>query len=133
MDIGGDYDGLLHVTQIADELIENSKPGIKAGDRVAVFITGLEQNGKRISLSMREPRPERKRPRAAAERARGAAANGAPRRRREPKQQAADGKKADNRQFGPDEKKLAREARRVSGMSMQDKLLLLKDKYRTKT
>ncbi len=133
VDIGGDRDGLLHMTQIADELVEESKPKIKAGDCVAVFLTGLEQEGKRISLSMREPRRERKRPRAAAERARGAAANGGPRRRKPPKQQTADGKKAAHYKFGPDEKKADRETRRIGGMSLQDKLLLLKDKYRTKT
>ena len=133
IDIGGDHDGLLHVSQMADELVKESKPEIKTGDRVPVFITGLEQNGSRISLSMREPRPERKRQRAAAERARGAASNGAPRRSRAPRRQASNGKKAAGRQFGPNEKELAREARRIGSMSMADKLLLLKDKYRTKT
>ena len=80
IDIGGDHDGLLHISQIADELMKNSKPEIKMGDRVAVYITALDKEGKRISLSMREPRVERQRPpRAAAERARGATANGGPR------------------------------------------------------
>lgn len=130
IDIGGDHDGLLHVSQIADELMRDSKPRIEAGDRVPVFITALERNGKRISLSMRGPRPERRQPRAAAERARGAAANGAPRRRRPSKQQERGGKKAVVRQFGPDEKTPEPE---VAGMSLEDKLLLLKDKYRTKT
>lgn len=131
IDIGGDHDGLLHVTQIADELIRDSKPDIKTGDRVDVFITALEQDGKRISLSMRGPRPPepRRRPRAAAERARGAAANGAPR-RRPPKRQEPGNRKPAIRQFGPDEKTSALE---TGGMSLEDKLLLLKDKYRTKT
>ncbi len=131
VDIGGDHDGLLHITQIEDKWIEESKPKIKTGDRVSVFITGLGQDGKRISLSMREPRLGQKRPRAAAVRA--TAANGGQRRRRAPKQQASHDKKPANRKFGPDEKKLARKAQRIGSMSLEDKLLLLKDKYRTKT
>ncbi len=134
VDIGGDHDGLLHISQIADELMKNSVPTIKTGDRVAVFITGLEQDGKRISLSMRGPRTERQRPpRAAAERARGASANGGPRRPRPANRQSGRGRKPEEHSFGPDQKELAREAKRIGGLSIEEKLSMLKDKFRTKT
>lgn len=134
IDIGGDHDGLLHISQIADELMNNSKPEIKMGDRVAVYITALDKEGKRISLSMREPRVERQRPpRAAAERARGATANGGPRRPRAAGQQSGRGRKPEEHSFGPDQKELAREAKRVGGLSIEEKLSMLKDKFRTKT
>jgi uncharacterized protein len=143
VDIGADQDGLVHISRLSDQFVKDPQTAAKVGDRVAVHILALEEGGKRISLSMREPRETRAaRPRdprsqqvpsrirrasegrAGAESRRG---NGARRRDKEPQRAGRA-----TQSFGPDEKSKAREAKEVEKLSLDEKLALLQTKYRTK-
>ncbi len=143
VDIGADQDGLVHISRLSDQFVKDPQAAAKVGDRVAVHILALEEGGKRISLSMREPReiragrpsdaraqqvPSRVRrasgDRAGADSRRG---NGARRRGKEPQRAARA-----TQSFGPDEKAKAREAKEAEKLSLDEKLALLQTKYRTK-
>jgi uncharacterized protein len=137
VDIGADQDGLVHVSQLSEKFIEEPQAAVKVGDRVAVHILALEKEGKRISLSMKEPReapPPRPRPgarRMAAATAGGQRerANGDPhRKRRGPERERGDSRHT----FGPDERARAREQREADKLSIDQKLALLENKFRTK-
>ncbi len=56
VDIGADHDGLVHISQLSNGPGKDAKPEFKIGDRVTVFIRALERDGKRISLSLKDPR-----------------------------------------------------------------------------
>lgn len=47
-------DGLIHISQLADRRVENVKDVVTVGDEVQVKITNIDEDGKKISLSMRE-------------------------------------------------------------------------------
>jgi uncharacterized protein len=133
VDIGADQDGLVHVSQLSDKFVEDPQSAVKVGDRVAVYILALEKEGKRISLSMKEPRPAVQRPRPGARRLAAAASprgdnGGARRGRKGPERDRA----AVQRTFGPDERAKAREQREAEKLSVDQKLALLKSKFRTK-
>lgn len=51
-------DGLIHISQIADKKIENVTDIIKAGDVVDVKIVGIDDENKKVSLSIRALLPE---------------------------------------------------------------------------
>ncbi len=135
VDIGADQDGLVHVSQLSDKYVEDPQAAVNVGDRVGVYILALEKGGKRISLSMKEPRPAVPRPRPGARRMAAAAAgqrdreNGGLRRRRKgPERDRA----AVQRTFGPDQRAKAQEQREVDKLSIDQKLALLENKFRTK-
>ncbi|MBQ7171174.1 MAG: 4-hydroxy-3-methylbut-2-enyl diphosphate reductase [Clostridia bacterium] len=46
-------DGLIHISQIADHKIENSKDVLKVGDEVNVKITAIDEEKQKVSLSIR--------------------------------------------------------------------------------
>jgi uncharacterized protein len=134
VDIGADQDGLVHVSQLSEKFIEDPQAAVKVGDRVAVYILALEKGGKRISLSMKEPRPAVQRPRPGARRMAAAAGqrdrdNGGPRRKSKGPERD---RTAVQRTFGPDERAKAREQREAEKLSIDQKLAMLKSKFRTK-
>jgi len=53
VDLGG-VDGLVHVTEISRRRVGNPKEALTVGQEVTVRVTKVEQDGKRISLSMKE-------------------------------------------------------------------------------
>ena len=129
VDIGADQDGLVHISRMSDKFVKDPNAAVKVGDRVEVFVLALEDGGKRITLSMRDPaaaatqRPGRTRVDARK-------ASDAPRRRRqkEPRREA----KMTRRSFGPSGKEKLREERDMKKLSLDEKLALLQTKYRTK-
>jgi transcriptional accessory protein Tex/SPT6 len=136
VDIGADQDGLVHVSQLSDKFVEEPQSAVKIGDRVTVHVLALEKDGKRISLSMKEPRPVQPRPRPGARRMAAAAVgqregdNGGMRRKRKGPERERGG--GGRRTFGPDEQAKAREQREVDKLSLDQKLALLENKFRTK-
>jgi transcriptional accessory protein Tex/SPT6 len=132
VDIGADQDGLVHVSQLSDKFIEDPQAAVKVGDRVAVHVLALEKDGKRISLSMKEPRPAQPRPgarrMAAAAGPRERDNGGLRRKRKGPERERG----IERRTFGPDEQAKAREQREAEKLSIDQKLALLQSKFRTK-
>lgn len=127
VDIGADQDALLHVSQIRSEHKNDSRPSLRAGDRVEVFIRPSDHGNKRIGLSMWDPRSRPARDRNGS---RSPGMNRMNARQRRPGGLRTDPRKPSNRTFGPDS-----ERRRKGGrtkMSMEEKLGMLQDKYRTK-
>ncbi|MBL8113843.1 MAG: S1 RNA-binding domain-containing protein [Acidobacteria bacterium] len=53
VDLGG-VEGLVHVTEISRKRVAHPKDVLAAGQEVTVKVTKVEQDGKRISLSMKE-------------------------------------------------------------------------------
>lgn len=47
-------DGLIHISKIADRKVENVKDVLSVGDEVTVKITNVEEDRKRVSISMRD-------------------------------------------------------------------------------
>lgn len=129
VDIGADQDGLVHISRMSDKFVKDPNAAVKVGDRVEVYVLALEDGGKRISLSMRDPaaaatqRPGRTRVDARK-------ASDAPRRRR-PKEARREAKMI-RRSFGPSGKEKLREERDMKKLSLDEKLALLQTKYRTK-
>jgi uncharacterized protein len=138
VDIGADQDGLVHVSQLSEKFIEDPQAAVKVGDRVTVHILALEQEGKRISLSMKEPREAPPRPRPGARRMAAATAgqrerdNGGPRRKRRRPERERGERSVARHSFGPDERAKAREQREAEKLSIDQKLALLENKFRTK-
>lgn len=52
VELGG-VEGLLHVSELAHKRVENPEDYVKVGDRVTVKILSVEEDGRRISLSMK--------------------------------------------------------------------------------
>ncbi len=131
VDIGAEQDGLLHISELSDKLDKESKPAVKAGDRITTHILALQENGKRISLSTKEPRRPTRKPRTAARprRTSDAKPKGTVRKRRKgPDRETTLAK----RSFGPDTKQKQREASHESKLSLDEKLSLLETRFRTK-
>ena len=55
VDIGADQDGLVHISRMSDKFVKDPKAAVKVGDRVEVYVVAVDEGGKRISLSMRDP------------------------------------------------------------------------------
>jgi len=56
IDIGLEYDGLLHISQLSpNDNIKRVTDVIKTGDKVTVWVAKVHPNQKRISLTMVEP------------------------------------------------------------------------------
>jgi len=60
VDVGVHHDGLVHVSQLADKFVEDPKTVVKVGQIVKVRVLEVNEQQKRISLSMRlTERPRR--------------------------------------------------------------------------
>lgn len=57
VDIGG-IEGLLHVSEMSHQRIDNPKDFVKVGDEIKVVVIKIEEDGKRISLSSKELEPD---------------------------------------------------------------------------
>ncbi len=55
VDIGVDQEGLVHVSELSDEFVEDPGSVVTVGQRVKVRIIGIDQDRKRLSLSRRTP------------------------------------------------------------------------------
>jgi uncharacterized protein len=131
VDIGAEQDGLVHVSQLAPGVTREGEGAVKSGDKLTVYVVNVANDGKRISLSMREPREPREtsRQRRVSQEGRRAAEThrrgrddhrgGRPERERTPMR----------RTFGPEDRK---EDEKIKNMSLDQKLNALQDKFRTK-
>lgn len=129
VDIGADQDGLVHISRMSDRFVKDPNAAVKVGDRVEVYVLALEEGGKRISLSMRDPAAAAKqRPGRTRVDARKASDAQRRRRQKEPRREA----KVTRRSFGPSGKEKLREERDMKKLSLDEKLALLQTKYRTK-
>jgi transcriptional accessory protein Tex/SPT6 len=128
VDIGADQDGLVHVSRMSDKFVKDPKAAANVGEKVEVYVVALEANGKRISLSMRDPAKALPRPGRTRVDARKPADSTQRRRRKEPKREA----KMTQRSFGPSQKEKLREEQDLKKLSLNEKLALLKSRYRTK-
>src|SRR5213594_2995230 len=54
VDIGVHQDGLVHVSQLADKFVKDAKEVVKVGQIVTVRVLEVNENLKRISLSMKK-------------------------------------------------------------------------------
>ncbi|MEZ5360783.1 MAG: Tex-like N-terminal domain-containing protein [Bryobacterales bacterium] len=128
VDIGAEQDGLVHVSQLAPGVTREGDNAVKSGDRITVFVVNVANDGKRISLSMREPRETSRQRRVSVEGRRAAESH---RRGRDDRR----GPRSDRertpirRTFGPDGRK---EDEKIKNMSLDQKLTALQDKFRTK-
>ncbi len=53
VDIGVHQDGLVHISELADQFVKNPADVVKAGDKLKVRVIGIEIDRKRIALSAR--------------------------------------------------------------------------------
>jgi uncharacterized protein len=65
VDLGVHQDGLVHISELSHKYIQDAREAVKVGDIVKVKVIGVDQNMKRISLSMKAlvpkpPRPPRR-------------------------------------------------------------------------
>ena len=58
VDIGVHQDGLVHISQLADRFVDDPKKVVKVGQVVKVRVLEVNEQLKRISLSMRSPNQE---------------------------------------------------------------------------
>ncbi len=56
VDIGVHQDGLVHISQITNKFIKHPSEILKVGDIVTVWVLGVDEAKKRISLTMKEPK-----------------------------------------------------------------------------
>ena len=56
VDIGAEQEGLLHVSQLPEEMIADDRPKVAAGAELTVYITHFDSQTGKLSLSMREVR-----------------------------------------------------------------------------
>lgn len=136
VDIGGDQDGLVHVSRFAEDFVKDPRTVVKQGDLVSVYVVSVESGGKRISLSMRSPDEDRRRSQRNNNRRREGGGNreggpgkfggrGGPRRERK-------GPPV-RRTFGPDERSQKREMEQLKDASLDEKMAALQSRFRTKT
>jgi len=68
VDLGVHQDGLVHISELSHKYIQDARQAVKVGDVVKVKVIGVDQNMKRISLSMKalvpkpKPRPKKRKP-----------------------------------------------------------------------
>ncbi len=58
IDIGVHQDGLVHISQITNRFIKHPSEVLKVGDIVTVWVISVDENKKRISLTMKEPKAQ---------------------------------------------------------------------------
>ncbi|MDE0107804.1 MAG: helix-hairpin-helix domain-containing protein [Bryobacterales bacterium] len=132
VDIGADQDGFLHVSQIQRDLVVDSKPALQSGDPIEVFIRPQLPGNRRIGLSMYSPRSAPARD-AADMRRRGPDRRSDGRRRQGPRNSGRYERGKPFRQvFGPENDRRGKRDRIDPSLSLDEKLSMLTDKYRTK-
>jgi transcriptional accessory protein Tex/SPT6 len=132
VDIGAEQDGLLHVSQLPEEMISEDRPKVAAGAELTVYITHFDSQSGKLSLSMREVRESsRQRRTAPASRREGGAGTARPRRPFDEGRPRPE-KAPITRTFGPDRDEQVRARKQVENMSLTEKLAALGDKFRTK-
>lgn len=134
VDIGAEQDGLLHVSQLPEEMIADERPKVAAGAELTVYITHFDPQSGKLSLSMREVRETSRQRRAAPEARR---EGGGPNRPSRPPRSFDDARPRPERApvtrtFGPDKDEQVRARKQVESMSLTEKLAALGDKFRTK-
>ena len=60
VDIGVHQDGLVHISQISNRFIRHPGEVLKVGDVVTVWVLSVDVAKKRISLTMKQPKGEKK-------------------------------------------------------------------------
>ena len=132
VDIGADQDGFLHVSQIQRDLVVDSRPALQSGDPIEVFIRPPLPGNRRIGLSMYPPRSAPARD-AADTRRRGPDRRADGRRRQGPRNSGRyDRDKPFRQVFGPENDRRGKRERIDPSLSLDEKLSMLTDKYRTK-
>jgi uncharacterized protein len=58
VDIGVHQDGLVHVSQISNRFIKHPAEAVSVGDIVDVWVLGVDEAKKRISLTMKKPKEQ---------------------------------------------------------------------------
>lgn len=53
MDVPGELEGLIHISEISEKRVEHPKEVLKVGDHVALRILRIEEDEHRIGLSLR--------------------------------------------------------------------------------
>lgn len=66
VDIGVHQDGLVHISQLADEFVDDPNKVVKVGQQVWVNVTEVDAKRKRIALSMKGEAQGKKRPKSGA-------------------------------------------------------------------
>jgi len=56
VDIGVHQDGLVHITEISDKFVKHPGDVLKVGEIVKVWVLKVDENKKRISLTMKAPK-----------------------------------------------------------------------------
>lgn len=133
VDIGAEQDGLLHVSQLPEEMVADDRPKVAAGAELTVYITHFDSQTGKLSLSMREVREtsRQRRTAPASRRDGGADRPDRPRRPFDDRQQRPE-RAPLTRTFGPDRDEQVRARKQVENMSLTEKLAALGDKFRTK-
>ncbi|MGC2063754.1 MAG: Tex family protein [Thermodesulfovibrionales bacterium] len=62
VDIGVHQDGLVHISELSDRYVKDAGEVVKVHQKVMVTITAVDQQRKRIGLSMKDKRPVREAP-----------------------------------------------------------------------
>ena len=57
VDIGVHQDGLVHISQICDKYIKHPSEMLRVGDIVTVWVLQVDEQKKRIGLTMKKPKP----------------------------------------------------------------------------
>jgi transcriptional accessory protein Tex/SPT6 len=130
VDIGAEQDGLLHISQLPEEMISDDRPKVAAGAELTVYITHFDSHTGKLSLSMREVR-ETSRQRRTAPTSRRDGGDSRPRRQFDDGRQRPE-RAPVTRTFGPDNDEQVRARKQVENMSLTEKLAALGDKFRTK-
>ncbi|MGL5890689.1 MAG: S1 RNA-binding domain-containing protein, partial [Bacteroidia bacterium] len=60
VDIGVHQDGLVHISQLSDTFVDDPNRVVKAGQKVMVTVTEIDEKRKRIALSMKGEKPAAK-------------------------------------------------------------------------
>jgi uncharacterized protein len=55
VDVGVDQEGLVHVSELSDDFVEDPGAVVSVGQRVSVRVIGIDNERKRLSLSRRTP------------------------------------------------------------------------------
>ncbi len=132
VDIGADQDGFLHISQIQRELVVDSKPALQAGDPVEVYIRPQLPGNRRIGLSMHSAHSAPARD-GADTRRRGTDRRADGRRRQGSRNSGRYERDKPFRQvFGPANERRGKRERVDASLSLDEKLNMLTDKYRTK-
>ena len=58
VDIGVHQDGLVHITEISNKFVKHPGDVLKVGQIVKVWVLSVDENKKRIGLTMKEPKKE---------------------------------------------------------------------------